>query len=78
MIGGWVRIEVKVIARAKREEVEKISENNYRIKVSSPPEKGKANERVIELLSEEFDVKKKNIKIISGETNNRKIIEIDL
>ncbi|PIV39230.1 MAG: hypothetical protein COS29_03725 [Candidatus Omnitrophica bacterium CG02_land_8_20_14_3_00__42_8] len=73
-----MRVEVKVIARAKKEEIEKVSENNYRIKVSLPPEKGKANKRVIELLSEEFDIKKKDIRIVSGETNSRKIIEIDL
>jgi len=57
-----VRIEARVITRAKKEEVEKISENNYRIKVSLPPEKGKANKRVIELLSKEFYIKKKDIK----------------
>jgi len=73
-----VRVEVKVIARAKKEEIEKVSENNYRIKVSPPPEKGMANKRVIELLSEKFDIKKKDIRIVSGETNSRKIIEIDL
>ena len=73
-----MRIELKVIARAKIEQLEKISENSYRIKVSSPPEKGKANKRVIELLSEEFNVKKKNIRIVSGDTATRKIIEIDV
>jgi len=71
-----MRIEVKVIARAKREQVEEISENSYRIKVATPPEKGKANKRVIELLSEELGIKKQNIRIISGETNSRKILEI--
>jgi len=71
-----VRIKLKVIARAKKEELQKLSEGSYRIKVSSPPEKGKANKRVIELLSEEFGVKKRDIKIVSGETSNRKIVEI--
>jgi hypothetical protein len=73
-----MKIELKVIARAKKEIVEKISDNSYRVKVSVPPEKGKANKRVIELLSKEFNVRKQGIKIISGETNSRKIIEIDL
>ncbi|PIP67625.1 MAG: hypothetical protein CO035_02285 [Candidatus Omnitrophica bacterium CG_4_9_14_0_2_um_filter_42_8] len=73
-----MRIELKVIARAKKEIVEKISENNYRIKVSSPPEKGKANKRMIELLALEFGVKKQDIKIISGEASNRKILEINI
>ena len=71
-----MRIELKVITRAKKEIVEKISENSYRIKVSLPPEKGKANKRVIELLSKEFGISKQYIRIISGEISNRKTIEI--
>lgn len=73
-----MRLEVKVITRAKKEGIEKISETSYRIKVSIPPEKLKANKRVIELLSEKFGVKKQGVRIISGETSARKIIEIDL
>ena len=71
-----MRIGVKVITRAKKEGIEKVSDGSYKIKVSLPPEKLRANKRVIELLSEEFDIKKKNIKIISGETSSKKIIEI--
>ncbi|MBU1061122.1 MAG: DUF167 domain-containing protein [Candidatus Omnitrophica bacterium] len=72
------RIELKVITRAKKEEIHKISENSYRIKVSSPPEEGKANKRIIEMFSSEFGIKRHNIRIISGETSNRKIVEIDI
>ncbi|MDP2920907.1 MAG: DUF167 domain-containing protein [Candidatus Omnitrophota bacterium] len=72
-----MRIEVKVIARARKEEVEKIAENSYRVKVSAPPEKGKANKRVIELLAEEFGVKRQQVRIISGSLSSKKIIEID-
>jgi len=71
-----VRIEVKVIARAKKEEIEKISENSYRIKVAAPPEKRKANKRVIELLAEELGVKKRGIRIVSGETSSRKVLGV--
>ena len=49
-----MRIELKVITRAKKEIVEKISENSYKVKVTAPPEKGKANKRVVELLSEYY------------------------
>ena len=71
-----MKIELRVIAKAKREEVRKISENTYRIKVTAPPEKGKANKRVIELLSEELGIKKQDIKIVSGRASSRKIISI--
>jgi uncharacterized protein (TIGR00251 family) len=73
-----MRIEVKAIARASREEVQRISERSYRIKVTAPPEKGRANERIIKLLSKELDIKKQHIKIISGQASTRKIIEIDI
>lgn len=71
-----LRIKLKVITRAKKEELLRLSEGSYRIKVLSPPEKGKANKRIVEMLSKEFGVKKRDIKIVSGETANRKIIEI--
>jgi uncharacterized protein (TIGR00251 family) len=71
-----MKIEAKVIARAKKEGIEKVSENRYRIKVSPPPEKCRANKRVIELLSEKFGVKQQDIRIISGETSAMKIIKI--
>ena len=71
-------IELKVITRAKREIVEKISKNSYRVKVSSPPEKGKANKRVIELLAKELGVKRQDIRIVSGQAASRKILEIGI
>jgi len=67
------RIELKVITRAKRQGIEKISENSYRIKVSMAPEKGKANQEVIKLFTREF---KKPAKIVMGFTSKKKVIEI--
>lgn len=71
-----MRIEARVITRAKKEGIERISENNYRIKVSIPPEKGKANKRIVELMAKELGIKKQDIKIVSGGTSSRKILEI--
>ena len=69
---------MKVITRAKKKSIEKLSENSYKIKVSVPPEKGKANKRVIEILAEELGVRKQDILIVSGLTNSNKIAEIDI
>lgn len=70
------KIELKVITRARKEELEKILENSYKVKVRVPPENGRANERIIELISEKFGVRKNKIRIVSGETSNKKIVEI--
>jgi uncharacterized protein (TIGR00251 family) len=70
-----VIIKVKVRTNAKKEEIKK--ENDlFIIKVNKAPVDGKANERVIELLSKYFKVPKKNINIIKGHKNKEKLIEI--
>lgn len=69
-------INVKVTPRSSRNEILKISDNTFKIKVTVPPEKGKANEKAIELLSEHFKTAKSNIKIIAGLSFHDKLIEI--
>ena len=70
------KIDVKVITRAKKEGIEEISRDNYRIKISCTPEKGKANKKITEILSREFKIKKQGIRIVKGLKSSKKIIEI--
>ena len=63
-----MKISVRVKTNARKNEVQKIDENNYLVSVSVPPVEGKANERVIELLSGYFDRPKRSIVILKGET----------
>lgn len=44
-------IKVKVKPGASKNEVKKIDENIYEVRTTVIPEKGKANEKVIELLA---------------------------
>ncbi|HMK46845.1 MAG TPA: DUF167 domain-containing protein [Methanocella sp.] len=46
------------------------------VKLRSPPEKGRANEELIETLSEIFSVPRSHIEITSGATNSRKSIRV--
>lgn len=71
-----MRIYVKVTAGSSREKVEKISYGNYRAWVSAAPEKGKANDRLEEVLADYFGTKKNKIKIISGKTSRMKLVQI--
>ncbi len=43
-------------------------------KIRSPPEKGRANEELIEALADFFNVPAASIEIVSGATNSRKSI----
>ena len=71
-----MRIYVKVIARAGKNEVIKISEQEYNIRVTAAPERGKANEAVVEILAGYFGVSKSSISIAGGKTARTKIIDL--
>jgi uncharacterized protein (TIGR00251 family) len=78
-----IRIAVKVIPSAKKSAIIDLGLDNWgrkslKIKVSQPPEDGKANLMIIEMLAQYFKVKKSNIIIISGWVVAHKIIEIEL
>ncbi len=72
-----MKIQVKVKPNAKKEELKQIRDNYFEIKITVVPEKGKANKRVIELLSKYFKVPKSKIKLIRGETSREKLFEIE-
>ena len=42
----------------------------------APPVDGAANEAICELLAEHFHVHKRDVSVVSGATNNKKIVEI--
>ena len=69
-------INVKVHTNSKKNEVIKIDNYNYEIYTNVVPENGKANKNVIELLSDFFKIGKTRIKIVKGEKNKIKVIEI--
>lgn len=48
-----------------------------KVRVSAPPEDGKANKALLVLLSKAFKVPKSCIALISGETARKKILRID-
>ena len=71
------RIWVTVKPRAKKEEVRKTDDGEYLASVHAPPQEGKSNKVLIELLANYFSVPKTSVKIIRGQTGRRKMIEID-
>ena len=69
---------MKVKPSAKKEGISVSTNEMLEVAVSAPPEKGKANERLIELLAEHFGVAKSRIKIVSEHTSRSKVVEVDL
>lgn len=72
-----ITLNIKVITKSNETKiVDKLGENKIKVKVSAVPEKGKANKELIRYFASVFKVKKSQVKIIIGETNNEKVIEI--
>ncbi len=47
-----------------------------KVKVSAPPEKGKANKCLLKFLAKQLDVKKNAVSIISGQTSPVKHVQV--
>ncbi|MBW4562174.1 MAG: DUF167 domain-containing protein [Mojavia pulchra JT2-VF2] len=69
--------KVKVKPNSKQQKIEEQTDGSLNIHLKSPPVDGKANEELIKLLAEKFDVPKSHIQIKSGMTSRQKLVEID-
>ena len=72
-----MRINIKVHARSKRESVTALPDGSYKVEVKAPPVEGAANEAICELLADYFKVHKRDVRVVLGSTNNKKVVEID-
>ncbi|KKP68460.1 MAG: hypothetical protein UR66_C0005G0007 [Candidatus Moranbacteria bacterium GW2011_GWE1_35_17] len=71
-----MRIYARVIARSSRNEIKKMGEGDYKIKVTAPPVDGEANEMLIKILAKYFGVAKNAVNIVGGKSAKIKMIDI--
>lgn len=70
------RIRVKVVPSSSRNKICGWYGKQMKIKVQAPPEGGRANKAVLELIGETFGVKKSDVRLVSGTRSPEKVIEI--
>ena len=71
-----MKITVQVKPNSKKELVEQQADGSYLVRVKAPPTEGRANERVIELLSVFFKIPKSRIELSGGHKSKRKIFKL--
>jgi len=72
-----IYLRVKVHPHTAQTQVRAVLEDEtIKIDIAAAPEKGKANDELIGFLSQEFDVSKRQIVIISGIVDRVKLIKI--
>lgn len=71
-------IYVEAHPNSRKEAVEKIDKDHFKVYVKSPPREGKANKKIIEVLSKYLKVPKSLVKLKRGEKGKYKIFEIEI
>jgi len=69
--------KVKVKPNSKQQKIAEQPDGTLTVYLKSPPVDGKANEELIKLLADKFNVPKSWITIKSGLSSRQKLIEID-
>lgn len=68
-------LAVKVVPGASGSKIAGWLGHELKLRVSAPPEKGKANQSVEKLLAKSLGLAPKQVKIIKGHTSTHKIVE---
>ena len=69
-------LSIKVVPGARKDRVVGCYGDAIKVQASSPPEKGRANEAVIELIARELRVSAAQVRIVRGHSQPRKVIEV--
>ena len=75
--GTSAQLEVRVQPRAKRNALEAVEGQPVNAYVTAPPEGGKANEAVLDLLAKSLGVAKGRVRIVRGHRGRKKLVRIE-
>lgn len=73
-----MRLRVRVQPKASRDEILGWTDDGYlKVRVTSPPEEGKANMHLLRLLARALEIPRARFRIVVGETSREKVVEIE-
>jgi len=75
-LNGTVAFKVKAVPGSSRTAVAGLLDGMLKVKIAAPPEKGKANQFLIEFLAKKLGVKKNAVSIVTGQTNPIKQVQV--
>jgi uncharacterized protein len=71
------RISVMVSPGAARTELVGRHGDGWKARVAAPPERGRANDALVELLADALDMPRSSIRVVSGLNAKAKVVEAD-
>jgi uncharacterized protein (TIGR00251 family) len=71
------RIAIHVTPKAARNEVDGWRGGELVVRVTAPPEGGKANAAVCRVLAQALGTSKSSVRVVKGETSRHKLVELE-
>ncbi len=71
-----IRIAIKAIPGAKRDEIVGPLGDRLKVRVSAPPEGGKANAAICALVAAALGVRERDVRIVAGHSRAEKLLEV--
>ena len=69
-------VRLRVSPGARRNEVVGRHGDGWKVRVTAPPEDGRANEAVLGLLAERLDLPRKSLSLVSGHGGRDKVVRM--
>jgi uncharacterized protein len=71
------RVRLRVSPGARRSELVGRHGDGWKVRVTAPPEDGRANDAVLDLLAEQLELPRRSLSIVSGHTAREKIVRME-
>jgi uncharacterized protein (TIGR00251 family) len=73
---GMVTLTIKIVPRARKNQIAGIEGDALKIRLNAPPVEGKANDALVEFLAKTLGIARAQIEIVAGHTARRKIVRV--
>ncbi len=74
--GDALRIRVKAVAGSRQSGIAGLLGDRLKIRVSAPPEGGRANDAIRNVLASSFGVAMRDVTLVSGASSREKVLDI--
>jgi uncharacterized protein (TIGR00251 family) len=70
-------LHLKVVPKSSRDRIAGWVGDRLKVQVTAAPERGRANEAVLEVLARALGVPRRSVRLTAGETSPLKTVEVD-
>jgi uncharacterized protein len=77
MAEASTRLRLRVSPGARRSELVGRHGDGWKVRVTAPPEDGRANDAALDLLARRLDLPRRSLSIVSGHTAREKVVRME-